>query len=44
MRGNINNSDGDYYGGITYHSQQILYVESLYNYLIEKELIEEITE
>ena len=36
-------SDGDYYGGTTYHSQYVLDVNGFYNYLVEKELIEEIT-
>ncbi|MEK6829085.1 MAG: hypothetical protein AABY15_03080 [Nanoarchaeota archaeon] len=33
-------SDGDYYGGRTYHNQQVLDVKALYSYLIEKELIQ----
>jgi len=36
-------SDHDYYGGSTYHNKQMLNVIALYNYLIEKELIEEFT-
>lgn len=36
-------SDHDYYGGCTYHNRQVLNVRALYNYLIEKEIIEEFT-
>jgi len=36
-------SEGDYYGGSTYHNKQVLNVIALYNYLIEKEIIEEFT-
>lgn len=35
-------SDGDYYGGTTYHQQYVLDVKYLYNYLIELEIIEPI--
>ena len=34
-------SEGDYYGGSTYHNKQVLNVVALYNYLLEKEIIEE---
>lgn len=33
-------SDGDYYGGTTYHNRYVLDVERLYEYLVELELIE----
>ena len=31
-------SDGDYYGGTTYHNQYVLDVKKLYEYLVEKEI------
>lgn len=34
-------SDHDYYGGCTYHNKQVLNVRALYDYLIEKEIIQE---
>ena len=35
-------SDGDYYGGTTYHLRYMLDVRKLYECLIEKEIINEI--
>jgi len=35
-------SDGDYYGGTTYHNKYMLRVSALYNYLVEGKLIDEI--
>ena len=35
-------SDGDYYGGTTYHNQYVLKVSSLYTYLVGSGLIDEI--
>lgn len=35
-------TEGDYYGGVTYHKQYVLNVKRLYNHLVEKELIEPI--
>lgn len=35
-------SEGDYYGGSTRHAKQLVNIPALYNYLVEKELIEEV--
>tara|TARA_R110000851_G_scaffold47424_1_gene115138 strand:- start:79430 stop:80275 length:846 start_codon:yes stop_codon:yes gene_type:complete len=35
-------SDGDYYGGTTYHNKYVLRMGALYNYLVEAKLIDEI--
>jgi hypothetical protein len=35
-------SEGDYYGGTTYHNRYVLRISALYNYLVEANLIDEI--
>lgn len=35
-------SDGDYYGGTTYHNQYVLMMSKLYDYLVDAELIDKI--